>query len=198
MTNLWELIVVLKTQLFSLPKIAFKTLNFSHRLALVIMACGMHMRIHLNECECVQKGALSIINPVCTVRNTYFSTLKVHRVTRFPRKALAELQNFLALCFSPKNVCNSKAENRKYSCNFYARKDITMTITFIYCSFSFFCFENAGEKPAANIAATPNKSITSSSTTTIYPTSHSPNVFRNIFCMLIVLVNLKDLIRRIL
>lgn len=58
--------------------------------------------------------------------------------------------------------------------------------------------ENAGEKPAANIAATPNKSITSGSTTAVFPSSHSTNVFRNIFCMLIVLVNLKDLMWRIL
>src|SRR5690349_19355427 len=60
--------------------------------------------------------------------------------------------------------------------------------------FLVFFLENAGEKPAANIAATPNKSITSSSPTTVFSNIHPTNLFRNVFCMLIVLVNLKDLI----
>lgn len=75
------------------------------------------------------------------------------------------------------------------------RKIINKTPLLFSSHFHF----HTGEKPAANIAAaTPNKSITSSSSPTlISPACHATNVFRNIFCVLIVLVNLKDVIRRI-
>lgn len=171
-----------------------------------------------------RKGALSIINPLCVQWKICFSTLDtfcdllsaytmsvgVICMVRKNASCFGTRKQFLVpltvgnftyrlnatelWCLSSTTPEHSEtnAENihaifMRHNCD-----------NNFYLLFFLRVVQNAGEKPAANIAATPNKSVTSSSSsTTISPSSHSTNIFRNIFCMLIVLVNLKDLARRI-
>lgn len=123
--NLLELIVVLKTQLFSLH-IASGNFKMLSSFALIVTARQYCANAYMGI---ARKGALSVINPVvCTVRNMF---LRFEMNIVWP--ALKHAQNILSV-FSNIHKRSRYVEN--IHALFCAAGDITLTITFIYCFFS--------------------------------------------------------------